>query len=99
MQRWTAIRERYDPERGDEYVFCELDEDDDGDYVRFDDASAEIARLRKALVWAVKHGATEDEWSVRMLTWFVCEDYFKAEHDGTEASLIETLCRLAEEEE
>ncbi len=49
MQRWTAIRERYDPERGDEYVFCELDEDNDGDYVRFDDASAELARRARRI--------------------------------------------------
>lgn len=85
MQRWTAIRERYDPERGDEYVFCELDESDDGDYVRFDDASDRIAALESQLAEAERtivelRGAAEaDEQRLRDAAacagvgWFGCD--------------------------
>lgn len=73
MQRWTAIRERYDPERGDEYVFCELDENDHGDYVRFDDASTEIASLESKLAEAERTiaelRAYRDEEYARLLEW------------------------------
>lgn len=89
MQRWTATRERYDPERGDEYVFCELDESDDGDYVRFDDASAEIARLRKAILWTLDHML----WDGGTLP-----DGFDPSQVGGDDEWIATLCRLAEGE-
>lgn len=58
----------------------------------------EIGRLRKALLWSVRegarfdgHGAIEYDWGWNDRRVINC--------DGTDESLIETLCRLAQEGE
>ena len=63
---------------------------------------AEIAQLRKALVWATRNGVQFFDRSIGF-DWHCDErgEYvFRHEepHDGTDQSLIETLCKLAEGE-
>ena len=60
-------------------------------YVALGEARAENERLRKLVVWCVKHGAMEDEHSRLVLTWFVDEDYYASQHDGTDADLFRAL--------
>lgn len=61
MQRWSASREA-STEYGDVYVFCELEEDPTGDYVRYEDYKAALAEAEKT-IGALKHriGEIEDE--------------------------------------
>lgn len=69
---------------------------------------AEIARLRKALVWAVKHDAKYrlntrrfiDEDNGGRVAYHTAPSWKASfiECDGADESLIETLCRLAEGE-
>lgn len=69
------------------------------------DASAEIARLRKALVWAARHGVflNAEMSDVSPVLGYWPDARFGGEPEldlcpGTDASLIDVLCRLAEGE-
>ena len=61
---------------------------------------SEIARLRKALVLSVRHrDQIVSGTGGRVVHWHRFEKSGFAEFDGTDESLIETLCRLAQEGE
>ncbi len=59
---------------------------------------AEIARLRKALLWATQHAELTSKGTGYANTYLVIDAVRTIEVDGTDESLIETLCRLAEQE-
>ena len=74
-----------------------LEPDEFGPFYLADEVDDEIARLRKAIVWAMRASASlslelgrvyyERGYRVEFSPW-----------DGTDESLIETLCRLAQQE-
>ena len=77
----------------------------DGDWVMFDDASAEIARLRKALVWSVQHGVflNTEMSDVSPVLGYWPDARFGGEPemdlcDDSPDQIIATVCRLAEGE-
>lgn len=71
--------------------------DPTGDYYDADEVDAEIARLRKALVWSAGRNL-EVTGMGEGRRWFFRDTIGRTEFDGTDAFLIETLCRLAEGE-
>lgn len=57
---------------------------------------ARIARLEKALVWVAQEVTGYSQDGKRFVMHPGGSIFNKTEYDGTDASLIETLCRLAE---
>lgn len=77
MQRWSASREA-STEYGDVYVFCELEEDPTGDYVRYEDYKAALAEAERTIV-ELRGAAEADEQRLRDAAacagvgWFGCD--------------------------
>ena len=55
MKRYEIVAITNDESPSDPYPTLLITEDEDGEFVRHDDAQAEIDRLREALQWQVDH--------------------------------------------